>query len=181
MDHYPVIVLYMGGTCGDLVVSVIDSTDSWIDGPRFHTSPEKFQFKKPHLFANDQDKHDTLISLGKKYRAIPSHDSEYHILNNHKFISISIAEVSDAMWAANRFKDLHKPQIWNEMMNRCRAVTVDDYAMQIFNYSNRVTPAAAIVIDLSDIRNGRLINKLQPNFNFTLNSELYSQWLLANK
>ena len=57
------IVCYMGGTCGDLIVSVIDPKHT-----KFHESAmklplERYKLKKPHLFSNDEEKTEYIKSL----------------------------------------------------------------------------------------------------------------------
>jgi hypothetical protein len=179
--NYPLIVLYMGGTCGDLLVSVIDNTHSRIDNTRILATLEKNQFKRVNELGDDANKHAKLLDLGRKFKAVPSHDADYHIKFNHKYIAIEVDSIVDAMWAARRFVNLHLAFDWAIDMQRGGEATIKAYADQIMAYTHIVTPSAFLSVNLRDIRGGKLIDILQPHFRHPLDSGIYTQWLITNK
>ena len=112
------IVCYTGGTCGDMISAILDPI-----GTRFrHTAvmidhADRSRLKKPHLFQSDQEKDQYLIEIEKKYQSIPSHDLDYHVRKKHNFIGITVQDKAVALWAAKRFKQLHRAHVWYQMDN----------------------------------------------------------------
>lgn len=171
------IVCYMGGTCGDLIVSVIDPKHT-----KFHESAmklplERYKLKKPHLFSNDEEKTEYIKSLENTYLSIPSHDTPYHIKEKHNFISISVTDLKSANWAASRFKGLHAPHVWEEMVSYSGARTVKDYANSLIHYSELIKNHTDKLINLNDILNGNLIEHLSKYISTPLSKNLYKNWL----
>ena len=153
------IICYTGGTCGDMIAALIDPLDIvFCNGAVLHVS-ERTRLKKPHTFANDDEKDQYLAEVD--YLAIPSHDLNYHVTRNHSFISTIVTDMKTALWAATRFKQLHRPHVWEEMSRVCGAGTVKDYAQMLIDYSNMVQHLTNRTISVKDIRDGLAVEKLQ--------------------
>jgi hypothetical protein len=176
------IVCYTGGTCGDLIAAMIDPTDArLVDTTIVHTKHRQ-QLKKPQSFANHQKKTEYLDEIFLSYNSIPSHDLDYHVYCNHKFMSITVQNFQTALWAATRFKQLHRPHAWQEMCQFCGVDTIEDYAQTLIDYSNMVTQHAANVLQLEHIIDGRAVESLEKILNTKLttrSTDIYHNWLLA--
>lgn len=176
------IVCYMGGACGDLITAMLDYTlDVKLVGNRVALADERSRLKKPHLFKNDTDKDLYLESIAKKYKSISSHDLNYHLRQRHKFISIVITDLDSALFAAQRFKNLHRAEVWQQMHQVSGADTVEKYAQQMLDYSSMIieNSYSKILIDLKKILAGQAVEELQ-KYNFTVDSQVkifYSNWL----
>ena len=85
------IVVYMGGTCGDLVTAILDpfSTELGSNG-NVILGPSRSYLKKPHSFSDDAEKNHYLEETFSWCNSIPSHDLDYHIRQHHKFIGIVV-------------------------------------------------------------------------------------------
>lgn len=178
------IVCYTGGACGDLLTALIDPTDIGLAGTRISHASERQKLKKHFLFADADAKDQYLREIGHRYKSIPSHDIDYHNLRKHKFISITVTEFARAQWAAGRFRDLHRPHVWEEMMRACGAQTVDDYAQIMIDYSRMVMNQASIIVKLEDICAGLAIDVLCEALGRDLppaSQHLYNQWLQAQQ
>lgn len=174
------IVCYAGGTCGDLVSAMIDSCDAEIrdTGAVFHAI-ERTRLKKPHLFESDLDKDQYLDSV-TGYHSISSHDTDYHINRRHRFITVGIQHIDTAVWAAQRFRDLHRPQVWQEMTARCGARTLEQYAQIMMDYSSMVANHTQDVVKLESIIRGSAVNEIQDIIGRSLQPEsieFYHCWL----
>ena len=172
------IICYTGGACGDLLTALIDSSDAQFQQSTILHSGERTKLKKPFLFADDFEK-DTYISIiSEKYQSVPSHDIEYHINRNHEFIGITVDNRHVALWAANRFKSLHRPHVWDEMSRACGAQNVDDYAQILIDYSTLVRSHTKKIVALEDIVHGDAIARLANlDIDASNNVEFYKQWL----
>ena len=112
------IVCYTGGTCGDLISAMIDYHDATFTVFKTVKHADRRQrLKKPHLFTTTEEKNQYLVEVAQQYNSIPSHDLDYHVQQQHKFISIIVEDATVAQWAANRFK-LNKYHI-NRVFKRC--------------------------------------------------------------
>ena len=80
------IVCYTGGSCGDLITALIDGKGAHFRNKAVMFEQDRLRFKKPHTFANDEEKDQYLNEIANKYRSIPSHDLQYHIKSGHDFI-----------------------------------------------------------------------------------------------
>jgi hypothetical protein len=167
----------MGGTCGDLVSAVIDNNDVSFNNNAISISAERSKLKKPHLFADDNEKDQYLLNAGRLYKSIPSHDADYHINRGHDFIGIVVNDKDIALWAAERFKRLHRPHVWDEMINKCGANSVEGYAEMMIHFSRMISMHTIKLIDLADIKQGNLIDKLSQYTDYDLNTSLYSNWI----
>ena len=174
------IVCYTGGACGDLITSMIDSRDATITLQ--HTVNQvidRQQLKKPHLFASDNEKDQYLIDIGQRYNSIPSHDLDYHIRREHKFISVVVNDIDVARWAAKRFKELHRPHVWEEMSKVCGAKTVDEYAQILIHYSNMVRKNTTKTVSLESIIKKTVIEELENTLGYSITESgknLYNNW-----
>ncbi len=176
------IVCYTGGTCGDLVTALIDPLDATLNS-EFCTvihDTQRAKLKKPHLFDNDQEKIIYLLEISKHYRSVPSHDLNFHVAQQHDFISITVVDRDVAVWAAERFKRCHRPHVWEEMQKVCGAKSIEDYAEILIHYSAMVQKHTAKLIQLEDIVSGKLIKSLEDLLKVDLpehSKNFYQAWL----
>lgn len=183
MDHTNMtFVVYMGGTCGDLLTSLIDWSGSEINPTTsaMRIATDRQRLKKPHLFANDQERDQYVQNMCYKYKSLPSHDLEYHQRHSHKFITITVDTFCSALWAATRFQRMHRPQVWQEVQRLRGINTVTDYANMILDYSSMIKPLANSVITLDSILSGTATNDLE-KLGFDIAQDVkqlhYPQWL----
>ena len=168
------IVCFMGGACGDIVTAVIDPKDAQLDGNRIKLPLHRQLLKKPHLYKKDSAKNEYIDFISNNYKSIPSHDTDFHIRNNHKFITIEVNDIDIGMWAAERFQKLHSPHVWDEMMKASNYKTVKDYAQALIDHKTLISPNADMRINLKDIVDG----KIQNYFDIDEKSKVfYQQWL----
>lgn len=177
------IVCYTGGTCGDLISALIDPSGAIINpnGSVTHLS-ERTKLKKPHLFANDCEK--DLYVESVTYQSISSHDTEYHIRKQHRFITISVRDFDTALWASNRFKTMHRDAVWEEMQAKCGAGSIEEYARSMINHTNMVVDTGVSAVNLESILSGDACNELEAIICRPLESaavDFYKNWLLLQK
>jgi len=166
----PIIVCYTGGTAGDIVSQILDPAELSLDRQRL---------KKTHLFSNNQEKDLFLDTV--EYMSVPSHDFDYHQTNNHKILGIVCQTMPTAIWAASRFKELHRPHVWKEMTKFCGADTVEAYAQVILDFGNMLANYTSNVLYLEDIINGCAIEKLHILGYQTPGEYKYKKWLIENE
>jgi hypothetical protein len=171
------IVCYAGGTCGDLISAMIDSTHARFQNTTVIHSTERQRLKKPHTFSNDEEKDQYINNISTQYLSIPSHDLDYHVRRSHGFISITVQDFNVAMWAARRFRGLHRPHVWQEMQTACGASSTEDYAQLLIDYSNMVVNHTMDVVKLEDIRNGHALDALSKLGINSQHKNLYHNWL----
>jgi hypothetical protein len=163
----PVIVCFLGGTAGDLVAAILD--------PRELTL-ERQRLKKQHLFANDDEK-DLFLST-TIYKSIPSHDYAYHVRKNHQVLGVVCRDMTNAMWAAARFKRLHRPHVWQEMTAFCGADSVEAYAKTMLDFGNMIANYTDNLLYLDEIVDGHAVKRLQDLGYQTPGKHKYTEWLL---
>jgi len=169
------IVCYTGGACGDLVAAILDPRDAKFKNTTVVHADSRIRLKKPHLFANDADKDQYLSEISLQYAAVPSHDLDYHARQKHKFIGITVSDWKTAMWAAERFKRLHRPQVWQEMQEKCGARDVEGYAQMMIDFSNLIKNYTDDIVTLEAIVNGTVLEQLTQ---FQVRTKhLYTNWL----
>lgn len=175
----PNIVCYAGGTCGDLLCALIDPTDAVVDENKIILTKERSKLKKPHLFTNDNDKDAYIFNIAQKYQSIPSHNFDYHIARQHSIIGIVVTDLNIAKIAAARFKNLHRPEVWNNMQKSCGAQTVEEYAQILIDFSNLVALHCNNLVYLNSIIDGTVISELSRYGVDVSDSgkEIYDQWL----
>lgn len=167
------IICYAGGTCGDLITALIDSKGAYFQNKAVMFEQDRLRFKKPHTFADDTEKDQYLNAITNKYQSIPSHDLQYHSQRGHDFIGITVQNTSVANWAANRFKELHRPHVWAEMAAVCGVNTVEDYAQTMIDFSNLVIQHTDRIITLESIKDGTVLhNPILKN----AGKNLYQNW-----
>jgi hypothetical protein len=174
------IVCYTGGTCGDLITAMIDNRDATFYFKAVMHDKQRQRLKKPLSFANDEEKDVYLQQISEQYKSIPSHDLDYHVKRKHDFISITVEDPKVALWAATRFKNLHRPHVWQEMQQACGAATVEDYAEILMQYSNMVRQHTDKVIPLESIHKGGAIKELESVLSIQVDrprQNLYYNWL----
>jgi len=177
------IVCYMGGTCGDLISAIIDCRDTQFDRSRMIHTEIRQRLKKPHLFSTDKDKDDYLkqVEADTDYRSISSHDLTYHINSGHSFIGITCDDFKIALKAACRFKNFHRPHVWDEMQSACGASTVADYAQMMLDFSNLVREHTSKTVKLESIMSGNVLPELNNILSIPVDkrgSDVYQNWLV---
>jgi hypothetical protein len=177
------IICYTGGCCGDLLTALIDSQNVDCAQSAITIIPERSKLKKPHLFTNDIEKDQYIIEASSKWKSIPSHDLTYHINRRHNFIGITVKDKSMAIWAAERFKQLHSPHVWKEMQAACGVSTVKDYAQMLLDFSNLIERHTNKIVSLESIIDGTVIRQLKKHVkNLPADSQdLYENWLELQK
>lgn len=175
------VICYTGGTCGDLVTAVIDTKGCSLANNKSAVCIDRKRsaFKKPHLFVNDIEKKQRINKMKLKYRSIPSHDSEYHLLSNDSIIGIVTCDKDVAFWASNRFKDLHSNSVWTEMTNYCNAFDITEYSQVIIDFSKMLQTNNSNNLYLEDILSGNLLKRLNEMNIVTCENgeEFYFNWL----
>lgn len=167
------IICYAGGTCGDLITALIDSQGAYFRNKAVMFEQDRLRFKKPHTFANNEEKDQYLSEMTNKYKSVPSHDIQYHIKREHNFIGITVQNLNVAKWAANRFKELHRPHVWAEMVSICGIDSVEDYAQTMIDFSNIVTQHTDRIITLESIKDGTV---LQNSMLKNASKNFYQNW-----
>lgn len=168
------IICYTGGTCGDVITALFDSTGTSYRGNTVMIDADRSRLKKPHEFATNESKDQYLEEMATKYQSIPSHDLAYHALRQHEFIGITVRDWAVALWASQRFKDLHRPHVWAEMTAACGADTVEDYAQMMLDFSNLIVQHTNKIVTLESIRAGTALqNPILEN----TDNNFYNTWL----
>jgi hypothetical protein len=180
------IVCYMGGTCGDLISAIIDCRDSQLERGRIIHTDIRQRLKKPHQFTTTKDKDDYLkqVETETDYQSISSHDLSYHIESTHSFIGIVCDNFNVALKAAHRFKNFHRPHVWNEMQSAAGAKTVDDYAQMILDFSNLVRQHTTKTVKLESIMSGNVLPELSNILKISFNKSsqnVYKDWMIHTK
>ena len=174
------IVCYTGGTCGDLIAGMIDCRDITYRNSALAHDDFRQRLKKPNTFTSNEEKDKYIEEVSAQYNSIPSHDLNYHIKRKHPFISITVKDFDTALWAANRFKQLHRPHVWEEMQQACGSKTVEDYAQILIHYSNLVRKHTEQLITLESIIQGQAVDRLENILKRNLNNtekDFYNNWL----
>lgn len=175
-------VVYMGGTCGDIVSSMLDWTGCEFDTTHsvMRLPQDRQGLKKPHLFVDDNARDEYVQSVTTKYLSLPSHDLEYHKRKQHKFIGIGVSDREVANWAAERFKRCHRPHVWQEVERAVGINNVEQYAQLMLDYSNAIKELTSNILQLEDILSGQAVlelARLAPNHDVIANENKYQSWL----
>lgn len=174
------IICYMGGTCGDLLTALIDPKNATLESNRVNLSSERQRLKKPHKFSSDEEKDQFLKTIFQEYNSIPSHDIEYHIEKKHDFIGIVVEKFDTAIWAADRFKKVHNPQVWEDMQMATGGMkTIEEYAQMMLDYRFLVLQNTQKIVSLECILDGTAIKQLEPFVTDFPGREFYQSWLKA--
>lgn len=153
------IVCYNGGACGDIITAMIDPRGSTISNKVWLFS-DRSLLKKTHLFPNDDARDRYVTRMSHYWKSIPSHDLEYHVRKGHDFIGITVEDWDTALWAATRFKKLHRPQVWQEMVKRCGVQDVPGYAQMMRDFSSLIKTKTQRIIQLERIVSGHVAEDL---------------------
>jgi len=173
------IVLYMGGCCGDIVTGLIDSKGVSIKSNRCVILKERAKLKRSFVFDNDAEKDAYIANASRYWLSLPSHDADYHIQNKHSYLGIVCSDLKTSMWAATRFRKLHSDTVWERMSKACGAKTIEEYAQLIMDFSNMIKPSAYKIIELADIVEGNVLEKLKELTQLDdCATILYNQWLM---
>lgn len=177
-----IFVVYMGGCCGDLVAAILDWKDT-----RFNFGLRKMdlplyrqRLKKFYEFSSDEEKDHYVDESRNFYKSLPSHDTDYHLRHNHYVIGITAKTPETAQWAAQRFKSVHKPRVWEQVCKSHQIESVEQYSNLIIDYSTWIESKIARTISLENILNGSLIGELQKITATELDnksSNYYHSWL----
>jgi hypothetical protein len=172
------IICYAGGSCGDLITALIDSQGAYLRDKSVAFDPERLRFKKPHTFADDVERDQYLTNVSTKYRSIPSHDMDYHVRRKHSIIGITVQDQDTALWAAERFKRLHRPHVWLEMQTACGANSIEDYAQIMIDFSKLLQQHTDRTVALESIRAGTVLEQLSQLTTLRPASKnFYTNWL----
>jgi len=110
------------------------------------------------------------------FASVSSHDFNYHLSRTHKILGVVCRHFSNALWAASRFKKLHRPHVWEEMTAFCGADTEEAYAQAIMDFGNMVVTYTTNIVYLDEILNGHAIEKLQA-LGYQTDEQTYKKWL----
>ena len=174
------IVCYMGGTCGDLISAMIDYRGSQFEGRKITHTHIRQRLKKPQLFVSDLEKDEYLKQVESEtdYRSISSHDMAYHINRKHSFIGITCDDFKIALKAAHRFKDFHRPQVWEQVQAASGAKTIEDYAQMIVDFSSLVRQHTTRTVKLESIMNKKVYSELNELLPIDKNGRnVYLNWI----
>lgn len=163
----PIIVCYTGGTAGDIVARIIDNQE---------LSKDRQQLKKPHSFSSNKEKDQYIAD--SIWGSLPSHDFEYHQLRQHNILGIRCRDTPSALWAANRFKAMHRPHVWEEMSRVCGATTIEQYAQMIIDFGNMIANYTDNVLYLDRIIAGHAVADLLDLGAPVTGKDLYTEWLI---
>lgn len=157
------LVVYMGGCCGDLVTALIDHTNVglYVAFRTIRLSPQRQRLKKPHEFVDNHAKDNYLSDISRTYKSVPSHDIEYHACRKHSFVGIAVTDASTALWAAHRFRNVHRPAVWHSVMQACGIQHVEQYAQLLLDYGSMICNRTDHLIDVGAIRHGELLPQLE--------------------
>ena len=172
------IVCYTGGTCGHVLSAIIDSRGCEFNRSAVKMDPARCRLNKPHTFLNDLEKTQYVHDMDLVYNSIPSHDLDYHVRVGQDFITVTVNKFDTALWAAERFKSLHRPNVWNEMQKFCGANDIKGYAQTLLDYSNMVKTHTNKVVELERILQGYAVDDLAEYVVLSdLDKNFYHEWL----
>ena len=172
------LILYMGGCCGDIITGLIDTKGISITSEKCIVLKERSKLKRSFEFDNTAEKDAYISSASRYWNSLPSHDADYHMQNNHPYLGIVCGNWETALWAATRFRGLHRDLVWKRMSKASGAKTIEEYAQLIMDFSNMIKPAAYKTIELADIVEGNAIEKLKELTQLDdCASIMYNQWL----
>lgn len=174
------IVCYMGGTCGDLVSALIDSTGVTFKNYTVQHVHDRIKLKKPYLFENIEQKDQYLTEIKNLYNSISSHDLAYHMERKHDIIGITVKDPKIALWAAKRFKKLHQPSVWEKISQSNNIHNVEQYAQLMIDFSHLIVQHTNKIVTLESIVGRRVFDDLIPlipTADTRRHCNLYQNWL----
>ncbi len=157
------------GACGDIVTSVIDSTNVTLSPHgAIEFARDRNLFKKPKL-PELQDLLNNMERLRVKYKSISSQHTYpiESILTDPQNVNITI-KVNDKNidWCINRLRVLYPRLTFSK----------DNFNYEIESHYK----FSKFIIELDDIINGRLLSKLDEYKIPYMDSALYYKWLTLN-
>jgi hypothetical protein len=172
----------MGGTCGDLVATLLDPRDAGLDfvNRNIRLPAARQRLKKPYTFADDLEKDTYLDSMASIYSSVPSHALDYHVRRGHRFVAIRVRDPDIALWSSQRFQQGHRPEVWTSVAQSCDIETVEEYAQLMLDYGNMIASQTDRVLDLEDILAGTAIAKIENAIDGPLSEHsvnVYKNWL----
>jgi len=174
----PKLILYMGGCCGDIVTGLIDTKGISIQSGKCVMLKERAKLKRSFVFENDAQKNTYILSSGKHWKSLPTHDTEFHLKQKHEYIGITCKNKKVAIWCAERFRNLHTPVVWERICKTISITSTDEYAQTIIDFSDYIGTYAKHTLDIDDIIEGNAIEKLKEFTELDITSTImYSQWL----
>lgn len=174
------LILYMGGCCGDIITGLIDTKGISIESGKCVILEQRERLKRSFSFENDTQKDEYIKDASVYWKSLPSHDAEYHIQNNHKYLGVVCSDRNTALWAATRFRGFYSDTVWNRMSEVSGAKTIEDYAQSIMDFSYWIKTKASSTIELLDIVHGNAIDKLKLLTELDSSANImYTQWLKA--
>lgn len=173
------IVLYMGGCCGDIITGLIDTKGvSITSDARCAVLKERARLKRGFEFENDAERDTYIQASSLHWKSLPSHDTEYHIRKQHDYIGIICKNEKVAYWSAERFRNLHRPVVWERMCKSIGITSTNEYAQNIIHYGNYIGPTAKNTLDIQDIIEGNAIEQLKTLTDIdSCANILYKQWI----
>jgi hypothetical protein len=87
--------------------------------------------------------------------------------------------MKSALRCAKRFKAAHRAQVWEEMMDRCGAKTIEEYAEMMLHYSIAIEKQSKWIISTDEIEDGRVLEKITQIIGTplsTLTQNSYKNW-----
>lgn len=185
------IILYFPGAAGDLVSSMIDPTDYFLDSEAKKISCKYGSWRKNRIQQIGLAYHNKKSIIEKweaekeffkscpNYKAISSHDFAYYIdydTSDKDFIIIDSTGLEH--WTMNRIYNLNNRFENISDRNFFAKPSEDDIMQQryIFDLFLSLYKTDKI-IKLEDILNGKLIQILRQWIDTPLNTEWYEQWL----
>ncbi len=163
MDRDLTLVVYMGGACGDLVCALIDPRGATLNvaAKTMHLDLDRQCLKRPHSFADDQARDLYLEHIVHSYRSVPSHDLDYHRRRGHRFVGITVDDADTALWAAQRFRAAHRPQVWQQVAAAWNITGADQYAQLLLDHSALIRQSTDRLLRLEDIRSGTVMPRIE--------------------
>ena len=174
--HLPIdIVAYTGGSCGEMVTAVIDPTGYHFNGRYLELlkyDRSKLKNREWDFSLSNIDRDNVINELALKYKSLPSHKIDYHVLRKHDVIFIDSTEPGIDEWVFNRLHDIHGK---NEWLNLEKDKEV--FFNNLQENQQVMLSIAKRVIKLRDILEGKLIDVLKTYVSTPLNESLYYTWL----
>lgn len=180
------IVVFMGGSCGDLVTALIDDRTCEVDSQSGIVIMDESRrcLKKAKNFGDDIDKDIWLQEVTTRYRSVPSHDIDYHVKRQHRIIGITVRDSAVANWCAHRFCDCIRTQTWHNICATLSIKTVDEYATSMLHYTSMLENLTPFTISVEEILCGNALSKLSTISNNGIcqgSDDFYHRWLAKNR
>jgi hypothetical protein len=166
------IVVYVPGSCGEMITAVIDDTGYSYNGLLCNLIEyERSKLKNPEWdkILTDEDRDNVIQELSLKYKSLTSHKFQYHVDRQHDVIFIDASEDNLIEWSNNRLYQLYGNALWinpDKQINLARAHKAHELMLS----------SAKRIIKLRDILEGRLIDVLKQYVSTPLNEDLYYRW-----